>query len=55
MPLHRRTDSVGTYFIWGNHGKRYYYKPGNKRSREIAREKAMKQGRAIEWSKYSRK
>lgn len=54
MPLHRRKDSKGPYFIWGEHGKRYYYKSGNVRSRELARSKAMRQARAIEWSKHSR-
>ena len=46
MPVHRRQDSNGPYFQWGNHGKKYYYIANNKRSRELAKEKAAKQGRA---------
>lgn len=55
MPLHQRRDSKGPYYIWGEHGKKYYYISGNARSREIARKKAMRQARAIEWSKHRKK
>lgn len=47
MPLHNRRDSQGSYFIWGEHGHKYYYK--NERSKTIAKEKAMRQARAIAW------
>lgn len=47
MPTHRGVDSKGPYFQWGNHGKKYYYVPNNKRSRELARSKAHKQGIAV--------
>lgn len=52
MPLHERTDKNGPYFLWGEHNKKYYYKKGSERSRSIAREKAMRQARAIEWRKH---
>lgn len=40
-------DTQGPYYRWGDHGKKYYYKSGDKISREISREKAKKQGIAI--------
>lgn len=46
MPIYRRKDSKGTYYQWGNHGKKYYYTPNNIRSREMARKKAVKQAQA---------
>ena len=50
MPTHQGRDSNGSYYQWGNHGKRYYYVTGNKRSRELARNKANRQGVAIKAS-----
>ena len=47
MPVHRSADSTGPFYRWGTHGKKYYYVAGNKRSRDIAYEKARKQGMAI--------
>lgn len=47
MPIHRKTDSKGPYYQWGNSGKKYYYKSGSKRSRETAIDKAKKQAVAI--------
>lgn len=55
MPLINGKDSTGSYYKWGNTGKKYYYKTGSKRSRELAKKKAMKQARAIEWRKSSAK
>lgn len=49
MPVRRGQDSKGSYYRWGGL-KKYYYKPGNARSRELARSKAEKQGKAV----YSR-
>lgn len=40
MPVHRRTDKYGTYFQWGERGAKYYYKTGDKTSREEAKKKA---------------
>lgn len=55
MPVHRGQDSIGAYFQWGQHGKRYYYIAGNARSRQIARNKATKQAIAIYSSGYKGK
>jgi hypothetical protein len=46
MPVHRSKDSKGPYYRWGESGKKYHYEAGNARSRERAKEKAEKQGRA---------
>jgi len=46
-PVHRGQDSKGSYYQWGNQTK-YYYDSTNERSRELAKEKANKQGKAIE-------
>lgn len=47
MPIKRGHDNKGSFYQWGNHGKRYYYKAGNVNSRLIAKSKAMKQMKAI--------
>ena len=53
MPLKRSTTKGGKpCFKWGDAGKCYPYTAGDKNSRERAKNKAMKQGRAIERSKY---
>lgn len=54
MPIHRGRDSEGPYYQWG-HQKKYHYKSGNKRSREIAKGKAEKQAQAIYASGYKGK
>ena len=54
MPVHRGIDSQGPYYQYGNHGKKYYYIPGNTYSREEAMKKAKIQGMAIHASKRSR-
>jgi len=46
MPIHRKVDKNGTYFQWGERGAKYYYKTGDKVSREAARKKAERQARA---------
>ena len=49
MPVHRGHDGQGPYYQWGHTtGRRYYYTAGSARSREIAKERAARQGRAIE-------
>lgn len=53
MPLHNRRDSKGPYFIWGERGKKYYYKANSKLSKSRAKSKAMKQARAIESSSHN--
>ena len=52
MPVRRHNSSRGPYYQWGNHGKRYYYIAGDKRSRAIAKQKAMAQGRAAHAAGY---
>ena len=44
MPVHKSRDSTGSYYQWGSHGKKYYYVCGNKQSRDLAKNKATKQG-----------
>ena len=51
MPVHRGKDKDGAYYQWGESGKKYRYETGDKQSREAAKKKAEKQGRAIEASK----
>jgi len=36
------------YYRWGESGTMYTYEPGDEASRERAREKALRQGRAIQ-------
>ena len=47
MPVHRGVDAKGSYYQWGGHGKKYYYKAGDKLSREAAKRKSHQQARAI--------
>ena len=46
MPVHRGKDSQGCFYQWGGR-KKYYYTPGDAKSRKAAEEKAHKQARAI--------
>ena len=52
MPVHRGKDSKGCFYQWGEHGKKYYYKAGDKSERDEAKQKAGKQGRAAYASGY---
>lgn len=52
MPVHRSKEGSGPYYQWGDSGKKYHYEAGNKASRDKAKEKAEKQGRAIRASGY---
>lgn len=56
MPIHSEKDEDGkSYYQWGNHGKRYYYNPKNKKSKNDAYEKAVKQAQAAYahgWREY---
>lgn len=47
MPIHTGKDSRGSYYQWGNHGKKYYYIVGNKMSRDTAKMKARRQATAV--------
>lgn len=51
MPVNNKRDTQGPYYQWGDTGYKYHYIPNNKRSREIAYAKCIKQGRAITISK----
>ncbi len=55
MPVQQGKNSVNSYYRWGDHGKKYYYQANNKKSRELAKEKALKQGRAIHASGWKGK
>lgn len=46
MPIHRRHDSEGPYYQDGDSGKKFHYKPKNKRSRASAYGRARKQQKA---------
>ncbi|MFZ0012941.1 MAG: hypothetical protein WAL25_02385 [Acidimicrobiia bacterium] len=52
MPVHRSKDSDGPYYQWGDSGKKYHYEAGNKSSREEAKQKAQRQGKAARASGY---
>lgn len=47
MPVHKGKDETGPYYQWGYHGKKYYYKSGDEKSKNNAKMKAHKQGVAI--------
>lgn len=55
MPIERTTKKGKPCYRWGQSGKCYPYTPGNKRSRERAKKKALKQGRAIAAKKHKHK
>lgn len=48
MPVKECQEDGKPGFKWGDEGKCYTYTPGNKTSRERAKEKAKQQGRAIQ-------
>lgn len=52
MPVHRSKDSKGPYYQWGESGKKYHYEAGDEKSRESAKKKAEKQGRAARAAGY---
>ena len=47
MPVHRGKDKEGTYYQWGDHGKKYYYIARVESMRIYAKQKALTQGQAI--------
>lgn len=58
MPLMTGRDKFGPYYRWGpasKRGKKYHYISGNVISRNMAKEKALLQGRAIFASKRRQK
>ena len=50
MPIRRGNDKTGSFWQYGESGKKYYYTPGDTESRKAAKAKAIKQGEAIEYS-----
>ena len=48
MPVRPGVDATGPFYRWGTTGKRYYYLRGSPSSKRSAREKAERQGAAIE-------
>ena len=52
MPVHRGQDSKGPYYQWGDSGKKYHSQAGDKTSRENAKKRAERQGRAARASGY---
>ena len=52
MPVHRGKDSKGSYYQWGDSGKKYRYETGDDKSRKAAKAKATKQGQAAHASGY---
>lgn len=55
MPVHNGKDSKGSFYQWGNKGKKYYYKAGSKPSRDQAKKNAGKQGEAAYANGYKGK
>lgn len=53
MPVKRTTKNGKPAYRWGDSGKAYTYTAGNKASREQAKAKARRQGRAAYASGYS--
>lgn len=52
MPLEHRHDINGYFYRFGDHGHKYYYYDA--RTHKIAKQKALRQGRAIEVTKARR-
>lgn len=42
MPIVKNKDSDGPYYRHGSSGRKYYYTPGGKKSRNSAHKKAAK-------------
>ncbi len=53
MPVLRGHDSKGSFYRYGKHGKKYYYKTNEPVSRVRAKAKAKKQGKAAHSSKMN--
>ena len=47
MPIHTGQDKNGKFYQWGKTGKKYYFKPEDKQSKQRALNKAKKQQTAI--------
>jgi len=51
MPYITGSDGKGHFVKWGPEGKKYYFDPDNKESRQRAKRNAQKQAAAIKSSK----
>lgn len=47
MPIHSGKDSEGSFYQWGETGKKYYFNPEDKESKSRAKNKAEAQQTAI--------
>jgi hypothetical protein len=55
MPVRLGQDKTGRFAQWGfSHTARYYYRAGDKASRERAKALALRQGMAIKASQHYR-
>ena len=52
MPVKRTTKDGKPAYKWGDSGKAYTYKAGDKEARERAKRKAQKQGKAAHAGGY---
>jgi hypothetical protein len=50
MPIHQGSDTNGSFYQWGQHGKKYYFT--DEQSKITAHNLAMRQARAIFAKKY---
>lgn len=55
MPIQRVVMNGKPGYRWGDDGKVYTYKAGDVKSRTAAKNRALRQGRAIEASRKKRK
>jgi hypothetical protein len=46
MPVAKHHTTEGWFYQWGEHGKKYFYDPGDPESEAEAKHKAGLQGRA---------
>ena len=47
MPIHQGNDKKGSYYQWGESGKKYYFNQNSIRSMKIEHNKALRQAGAI--------
>lgn len=52
MPFRYGKEGNRQYIRWGSNGKKFYYKPGDKKSRERAKKKADEDRKRIEYFKH---
>jgi len=46
MPVKIHHPSERWYYQWGEHGKKYFFDPDNPEAKTMAKNKALRQGRA---------